>query len=131
MPETRELQNLAINTLRFLSADAVQQANSGHPGLPMGAAPLAYTIWTRHLRHNPANPNWPDRDRISRPEHEIINRYVYAKHITYTLRYPFLASTDSIASLTLSFPMPTKSMSLIYSPEVAKPFNPIRCIGIG
>ena len=64
MHETQELQNLAINTLRFLSADAVQQANSGHPGLPMGAAPLAYTIWTRHLRHNPSNPNWPDRDRF-------------------------------------------------------------------
>ncbi len=56
MKETPELQTLAINTLRFLSADAVQQANSGHPGLPMGAAPLAYTIWTRHLRHNPAQP---------------------------------------------------------------------------
>ncbi len=64
MKETKELQTLAINTLRFLSADAVQQANSGHPGLPMGAAPLAYTIWTRHLRHNPAHPGWPNRDRF-------------------------------------------------------------------
>jgi transketolase len=64
MEETKELQNLAINTIRFLSADAVQQANSGHPGLPMGTAPMAYTIWTRHLRHNPANPNWPNRDRF-------------------------------------------------------------------
>jgi len=64
MKETKELQTLAINTLRFLSADAVQQAKSGHPGLPMGAAPLAYTIWTRHLRHNPAHPEWPDRDRF-------------------------------------------------------------------
>ena len=62
--ETPALQNQAINTLRFLSADSVQQANSGHPGLPMGAAPLAYAIWTRHLRHNPANPGWPDRDRF-------------------------------------------------------------------
>jgi transketolase len=64
MKETLDLQNTAINTIRFLSADAVQQANSGHPGLPMGAAPLAYAIWTRHLRHNPANPSWPDRDRF-------------------------------------------------------------------
>ena len=64
MPESQELQNTAINTIRFLSADAVQQANSGHPGLPMGAAPLAYTIWTRHLRHNPTNPAWPNRDRF-------------------------------------------------------------------
>jgi transketolase len=55
---------LAINTLRFLSADAVQQANSGHPGLPMGAASLAYILWTRHLRFDPAEPRWPDRDRF-------------------------------------------------------------------
>jgi transketolase len=64
MQETKRLQDLSINTIRFLSADGVQQANSGHPGLPMGTAPMAYTIWTRHLRHNPANPNWPDRDRF-------------------------------------------------------------------
>jgi len=62
--EPKPLQDLAINTIRFLSADGVQQANSGHPGLPMGAAPMAYTIWTRHLRHNPTNPHWPDRDRF-------------------------------------------------------------------
>lgn len=54
----------AINTLRFISADAVQQANSGHPGLPMGAAAMAFTLWTRHLRHNPRNPKWPGRDRF-------------------------------------------------------------------
>ena len=58
------LQENAINTLRFLSADMVQQANSGHPGLPMGCAAIGYTIWTRHLRHNPRNPSWPDRDRF-------------------------------------------------------------------
>ena len=54
----------AINTIRFLSADAVQKANSGHPGLPMGDAALAYTLWTRHLRFNPRNPHWPGRDRF-------------------------------------------------------------------
>ena len=64
MQETKELQDLAVNTLRFLSADGVQQANSGHPGLPMGTAPSAYAIWTRHLRHNPANPHWANRDRF-------------------------------------------------------------------
>jgi transketolase len=64
MENTLELQAQAINTIRFLSADGVQQAKSGHPGLPMGTAPMAYTIWTRHLRHNPANPNWPNRDRF-------------------------------------------------------------------
>jgi len=59
-----DLQNRAINTIRFLAADAVQQANSGHPGLPMGAAPMAFTLWTRYLRHNPRNPKWPGRDRF-------------------------------------------------------------------
>ncbi|MBN2257456.1 MAG: transketolase [Anaerolineaceae bacterium] len=58
------LQSLAINTLRFLSVDGVQKANSGHPGLPMGCAAISYTIWTRHLRHNPKNPAWVDRDRF-------------------------------------------------------------------
>jgi transketolase len=58
------LQERAINTIRFLSADGVQKANSGHPGLPMGAAAIAYTIWTKHLRHNPKNPHWFDRDRF-------------------------------------------------------------------
>ena len=53
-----------INTLRFLSVDMVQQANSGHPGLPLGAATMAYALWTRHLKHHPANPQWPDRDRF-------------------------------------------------------------------
>jgi transketolase len=59
-----DLQERSINTLRFLSADMVQQANSGHPGLPMGCAAIAYTVWTRHLHHNPRNPDWPGRDRL-------------------------------------------------------------------
>src|SRR5437867_4043560 len=58
------LDTLSINTIRFLSADAVQKANSGHPGLPMGAAPMAYVLWTRFLAHDPADPTWPDRDRF-------------------------------------------------------------------
>jgi transketolase len=64
MEETPELQKQAINTIRFLAADAVQQAKSGHPGLPMGAAPMAYTLWTRYLHHNPRNPSWANRDRF-------------------------------------------------------------------
>ena len=61
---TDDLSNRAINTIRFLSADAVQQANSGHPGLPMGAAAMAFALWTRHMQHNPRNPQWPGRDRF-------------------------------------------------------------------
>ena len=58
------LENLCINTIRGLSIDAVQKANCGHPGLPMGAAPMAFALWTRHLRFNPTNPHWFDRDRF-------------------------------------------------------------------
>ena len=58
------LDQLCINTIRMLTVDAVQKANSGHPGMPMGAAPMAYALWTRFLRHNPANPKWPNRDRF-------------------------------------------------------------------
>ena len=58
------LDQLCINTLRFLAVDAVQKANSGHPGMPMGAAPMAYQLWTRFLKHNPAHPAWFDRDRF-------------------------------------------------------------------
>jgi transketolase len=58
------LDRLAIDTIRTLSMDAVQKANSGHPGAPMGAAPMAYVLWTRFLRHAPTRPDWPDRDRF-------------------------------------------------------------------
>ena len=58
------LDQLCINTLRMLAVDAVQKANSGHPGMPMGAAPMAYVLWTRFLKHNPANPRWPNRGRF-------------------------------------------------------------------
>jgi len=65
MSESREhLDQRCINTIRMLAADAVQKAKSGHPGMPMGAAAMAYVLWTRILRHNPANPQWPDRDRF-------------------------------------------------------------------
>ena len=59
-----ELDQLCINTIRTLSIDAVQKANSGHPGLPLGAAPMAYVLWTRFMRHNPRNPKWENRDRF-------------------------------------------------------------------
>ena len=64
MTVTAQLDQLCINTLRFLSVDMVQKANSGHPGLPLGAAPMAYVLWTRWLRYNPRNPHWFNRDRF-------------------------------------------------------------------
>ena len=61
---TQHADQLAINAIRTLSIDAIEKANSGHPGLPMGAAPMAYTLWTKQLRHNPQNPKWFNRDRF-------------------------------------------------------------------
>lgn len=61
---TQQADQLAINTIRTLSIDAIEKANSGHPGLPMGAAPMAYTLWTKQLHHNPQNPSWFNRDRF-------------------------------------------------------------------
>jgi transketolase len=62
--DTRALDELSVNTIRTLSMDAVQKANSGHPGAPMGLAPVAYTLYTRIMRHNPSDPDWPARDRF-------------------------------------------------------------------
>jgi transketolase len=59
-----ELDQICINTIRMLSADGVEKSKSGHPGMPMGAAAMAYVLWTRFLRHNPKNPNWSNRDRF-------------------------------------------------------------------
>ncbi|MFW9918102.1 MAG: transketolase [Candidatus Thorarchaeota archaeon] len=64
MTPLTSLQERAINTIRFLSADAIEDAKSGHPGMPMGAAAMAYTLWTRHLKFNPVRPDWPNRDRF-------------------------------------------------------------------
>src|SRR5687768_18388919 len=62
--KTTDIDTLSINTIRTLSLDAVQKANSGHPGLPLGMAPVAYVLWTKFLRHNPKNPKWFNRDRF-------------------------------------------------------------------
>jgi transketolase len=64
MADNTNLDTACVNALRFLPVDMVQKANSGHPGLPLGAAPMAYVLWTRYLKHNPANPDWADRDRF-------------------------------------------------------------------
>ena len=64
MSDSATLDQKCVNTIRFLAADAIQKANSGHPGMPMGAAPMAYVLWTQHLKHNPSDPKWADRDRF-------------------------------------------------------------------
>jgi len=63
-PGLSELDELCIQTIRFLSAEAVEKANSGHPGMPMGMAPAAYVLWTKYMKYNPANPKWHNRDRF-------------------------------------------------------------------
>lgn len=60
----KDMEQLAVNTIRMLAADMVEQANSGHPGMPLGAAPMAYLLWTRFMHHNPSNPQWANRDRF-------------------------------------------------------------------
>src|SRR2546430_17044654 len=59
-----DLARLAVDTIKFLSIDAVEKANSGHPGLPMGAADYAFILWSRYLKYDPRDPHWPDRDRF-------------------------------------------------------------------
>lgn len=61
---TTDIEQLCIDTVRVLSADAVQKANSGHPGMPMGAAPMGHVLWSKHMRYNPKDPHWPNRDRF-------------------------------------------------------------------
>ncbi len=75
-----ELDELCVNTIRTLSIDAVQQANSGHPGAPMGAAVMAYVLWDRVMKHNPAEPKWPDRDRF-------VLSAGHASMLLYSLQY--------------------------------------------
>ncbi|MGM9972890.1 MAG: transketolase, partial [Clostridiaceae bacterium] len=58
------IDNKVVETIRVLSADAIEKAKSGHPGLPLGCAPMAYTLWSKYLKHNPANSHWEDRDRF-------------------------------------------------------------------
>src|SRR3977135_2520720 len=73
MTESQTLEKLSIDTIRTLAMDAVQKANSGHPGAPMGLAPVAYALWNCHLRYDPADPTWPTPDRPHpprrRPQH--------------------------------------------------------------
>lgn len=105
MSFSKELQKKAIETIRFLAADGVQKANSGHPGLPMGAAAMAYAVWTRHLRFNPADPNWPDRDRfILSGGHGSLLLYALLYLTGYDLSLDELKSFRQWGSLTPGHP---------------------------
>ncbi|MBE2234732.1 MAG: transketolase [Anaerolinea sp.] len=105
MNDQPTLDQLSINTLRFLAADAVQKAKSGHPGTPMGAAPLAYTLWQRFLKHNPRNPAWPDRDRfVLSPGHASMLLYGLLHLTGYDLPLEELRSFRQWGSKTPGHP---------------------------
>ncbi|MBU3184646.1 transketolase [Clostridium estertheticum] len=79
-----KIEQLTVDTIRVLSAEAIQKANSGHPGLPLGVAPMAYTLWANHMKHNPNNSKWQDRDRFvlsaghgSMLEYSLLNLFGY------------------------------------------------------
>ncbi len=100
-----QLDELSINTIRFLAVDMVQMANSGHPGTPMGAAPMAYTLWNRFLKHNPGDPKWPDRDRfVLSAGHASAMLYALLHLTGYTLSLDELKRFRQWGSLTPGHP---------------------------
>ncbi len=105
MADTTTVDNLCINTIRFLAVDAVQRAKSGHPGTPMGAAPMTYVLWDRFLRHNPRHPAWPDRDRfILSPGHASALLYSLLHLYGYDLPMSELKRFRQWGSLTPGHP---------------------------
>ena len=73
-PKQQDIDQLSINTLRFLAVDAVDKANSGHPGAPLGCAPIAYALFHKIMKYNPADPKWSDRDRFGALERPRLQR---------------------------------------------------------
>ena len=105
MTDQDRLDQLCINTVRMLAADAVQKAKSGHPGLPMGTAAMAYVLWTRLLKHNPANPKWPDRDRfVLSAGHGCMLQYALLHLTGYDLRLEDLQNFRQWGSRTPGHP---------------------------
>lgn len=100
-----DIDALAISTIRFLAADAVQAANSGHPGLPLGAAPMAWWLWSRYLRHDPSAPNWPDRDRfVLSAGHGSMLLYALLHLFGYGVELDDLRQFRQLGSLTPGHP---------------------------
>ena len=101
----QEIDQLCINTIRFLAVDTVEKANSGHPGTPMGAAPMAYVLWDRFLRHSPGDPKWPNRDRfILSPGHASALLYALLHLTGYDLLLEDLKSFRQWGSRTPGHP---------------------------
>jgi transketolase len=100
-----DLQQECINTVRILSADAVQKANSGHPGTPMGTAPMGHVLWTKHMRYNPRNPAWPGRDRfVLSAGHACMLQYCFLFLAGYDLSLDDLKNFRQLHSKTPGHP---------------------------
>ena len=101
----KPIDTLSINSIRILSADAIQKANSGHPGLPLGCAPMAYELWSHHMNHNPANPDWANRDRfILSGGHGSMLLYSLLHLFGYGLTKEDLMNFRQVGSLTPGHP---------------------------
>ncbi len=101
----KAIDTMSINAIRVLSADAIQKANSGHPGLPLGAAPAAYELWANHMNHNPANPNWANRDRfILSGGHGSMLLYSLLHLFGYGLKKEDIMNFRQFGSLTAGHP---------------------------
>lgn len=102
---SNSIDTKSVNAIRILSADAIQKANSGHPGLPLGAAPMAYTLWTKHLKHNPTDPDWVNRDRfILSGGHGSMLLYSLLHLFGYGLTVEDLKNFRQLGSLTPGHP---------------------------
>lgn len=100
-----DITTVAINTIRTLAMDTVQKANSGHPGTPMGAAAMAYTVWTRFLRHDPNRPDWFDRDRfVLSPGHASVLLYSLLHLTGYDISLEDLKNFRQLGSKTPGHP---------------------------
>jgi len=105
MPPTSSLDLLSINALRTLAIDAIEKAKSGHPGLPLGAAPMAYVLWRRHLKFDPSDPRWPDRDRfVLSPGHGSMLIYGLLHLFGYDLALEEIESFRQWGSRTAGHP---------------------------
>ena len=100
-----DLTQLCINTVRVLAADAVQKANSGHPGTPMGTAPMGHVLWTKAMNYNPKNPHWPNRDRfILSAGHACMLQYAYLYLTGYNLTLDDIKNFRQLGSKTAGHP---------------------------
>ena len=100
-----DLTQLCINTVRILSADAVQKANSGHPGTPMGIAPMGHVLWTKAMNYNPKNPEWPNRDRfILSAGHACMFQYSYLYLTGYDITMDDIKNFRQLGSKTAGHP---------------------------